>query len=163
TSQELQAHVDDFQSSIDSLQDLIQAGTLGIEPSVLLSHMFNNDDNYLPDLDSLNTPGSGEIMGNEMSVYNPSLLDLAEPEDDPLSLLYNSMGHSPQPSSSSLGPTPAKQLRLSIKKEPQESHNTEEEEEEDDLNDMLQTPRIQPSMSPSPFVIRTKGKKRGKN
>lgn len=95
-------------------------------------------------------------------MYNPSLFDLASDiEEDPLSFLNNPMptsststpDASPVASSSASavkssnksGPSPAKHLRLSIKKEL-------------DDYDELNTPQISPSNSTKPVF---RGKKRG--
>nr|QEX50547.1 heat shock factor [Penaeus japonicus] len=154
--QELQNHVDDMQTTIDSLQDLLSSGTFNVDPSMLLT-MFNTDDNYIPELDSM-----AAASGNEVSVYNPSLFDLASDiEEDPLSFLNNpvptsststpdaspvaSSSASAVKSSNKSGPSPAKHLRLSIKKEL-------------DDYDELNTPQISPSNSTKPVF---RGKKRG--
>ncbi|XP_042871323.1 heat shock factor protein-like isoform X5 [Penaeus japonicus] len=155
--QELQNHVDDMQTTIDSLQDLLSSGTFNVDPSMLLT-MFNTDDNYIPELDSM-----AAASGNEVSVYNPSLFDLASDiEEDPLSFLNNPMPTSStstpdaspvasssasavKSSSNKSGPSPAKHLRLSIKKEL-------------DDYDELNTPQISPSNSTKPVF---RGKKRG--
>ncbi|ROT67637.1 heat shock factor 1 [Penaeus vannamei] len=154
--QDLQNHVDDMQTTIDSLQDLLSSGTFNVDPSMLLT-MFNTDDNYIPELDAMAT-----ASGNEVSVYNPSLFDLASDiEEDPLSFLNtplptcstatsdvspvaSSSASAVKPSTKS-GPTPAKHLRLSIKKEL-------------DDYDELNTPQISPSNSTKPVF---RGKKRG--
>ncbi|XP_047476647.1 heat shock factor protein-like isoform X5 [Penaeus chinensis] len=154
--QELQNHVDDMQTTIDSLQDLLSSGTFNVDPSMLLT-MFNTDDNYIPELDAMAT-----ASGTEVSVYNPSLFDLASDiEEDPLSFLNtplptsststsevppvaSSSASAVKPSTKS-GPTPAKHLRLSIKKEL-------------DDYDELNTPQISPSNSTKPVF---RGKKRG--
>ncbi|XP_042215041.1 heat shock factor protein-like isoform X2 [Homarus americanus] len=144
--QELQTHLEDMQTTIDSLQDLLNAGNFNVEPSMLLT-LFGSDDGYLPELDSL----SPVANGNELSLYNPSLLDLAgdmEEEEDPLSFLNSgnfsssmapsstSPASSAASSNSSTGPTQPKQLRLSIKKERVET-------------DSLETPKIlSPDRSP---------------
>ncbi|XP_042871320.1 heat shock factor protein-like isoform X2 [Penaeus japonicus] len=172
--QELQNHVDDMQTTIDSLQDLLSSGTFNVDPSMLLTDlltsgtcnldpltsltMFNTDDNYIPELDSM-----AAASGNEVSVYNPSLFDLASDiEEDPLSFLNNPMPTSStstpdaspvasssasavKSSSNKSGPSPAKHLRLSIKKEL-------------DDYDELNTPQISPSNSTKPVF---RGKKRG--
>lgn len=140
--QELQAHMDDVQNSIDSLQDLLTLGNFNVDPSMLLS-MFGSEESYLPELDSVATVTSG----NELSVYNPSLLDLAGDmeDDDPLPFLSSSMAStssaatlvpssssspSTAHSNSSVGPSPPKQLKLSIKRE------------KEDTDDVLETPKI---------------------
>nr|AHI13794.1 heat shock factor 1 [Penaeus vannamei] len=171
--QDLQNHVDDMQTTIDSLQDLLSSGTFNVDPSMLLTDlltsgtcnldpltaltMFNTDDNYIPELDAMAT-----ASGNEVSVYNPSLFDLASDiEEDPLSFLNtplptcstatsdvspvaSSSASAVKPSTKS-GPTPVKHLRLSIKKEL-------------DDYDELNTPQISPSNSTKPVF---RGKKRG--
>ncbi|KAK8736888.1 hypothetical protein OTU49_004702, partial [Cherax quadricarinatus] len=127
--QDLQTHMDDMQNTIDSLQDFLSTGNFNVDPSMLLT-MFGPDD-YMPELDSMTSVTSG----NELSVYNPSLLDLAGDmeDDDPMSFLNSgltstsaastvvssstSTSSSTLPSNTSVGPTPPKQLRLSIKKE----------------------------------------------
>ncbi|XP_045625700.1 heat shock factor protein isoform X3 [Procambarus clarkii] len=122
--QELQAHMDDMQTTIDSLQDLLSTGNFSVDPSMFLTlplQMFGSED-YMPELDSM----SSVTSGNELSVYNPSLLDLAGDieEDDPMAFLNSASPTSTaaptstsSPSNSSAGPTPPKQLRLNIKRE----------------------------------------------
>ncbi|XP_066963995.1 heat shock factor protein isoform X13 [Macrobrachium rosenbergii] len=99
---DLQTHMDDMQNSIESLQEIMSAGTFNLDPTVLLS-MFGSDDT-LPELDSM-----AAATGNEISLYNPSLLDLAEmaddPEDDPMKFLNRSSVASTSSSSAAMTPS----------------------------------------------------------
>ncbi|XP_066963988.1 heat shock factor protein 1 isoform X6 [Macrobrachium rosenbergii] len=102
TRGDLQTHMDDMQNSIESLQEIMSAGTFNLDPTVLLS-MFGSDDT-LPELDSM-----AAATGNEISLYNPSLLDLAEmaddPEDDPMKFLNRSSVASTSSSSAAMTPS----------------------------------------------------------
>ncbi|XP_050711163.1 heat shock factor protein-like isoform X10 [Eriocheir sinensis] len=161
---DFQTHVDDMQSTIDNLQDILSHGNLNLDPSMLYS-VFGSD-SYLPELDSMATVSSG----NELSVYNPTLLDLAdsmeeENEGDPLAFLSDSLAStSTTPSSSSIfttptsigntlvptnkstQPPPPKHLKVTIKKEPSLVDNS------------LETPIVSP-MPSTPF---SRGKRHAK-
>ncbi|XP_050711160.1 heat shock factor protein-like isoform X7 [Eriocheir sinensis] len=164
TRPDFQTHVDDMQSTIDNLQDILSHGNLNLDPSMLYS-VFGSD-SYLPELDSMATVSSG----NELSVYNPTLLDLAdsmeeENEGDPLAFLSDSLAStSTTPSSSSIfttptsigntlvptnkstQPPPPKHLKVTIKKEPSLVDNS------------LETPIVSP-MPSTPF---SRGKRHAK-
>ncbi|KAK3877633.1 hypothetical protein Pcinc_017667 [Petrolisthes cinctipes] len=158
--QEFQHHMDEMQSSIDSLQDFLNGGgNYNVDPSMLLS-VFGSDPSYLPELDSLATG----VSGNEVSVYNPSFFDLAEDiDEDPLNFLNSSIASintttttttnpttttassssssssssHPGKASSSGGP-PHKQLKVNIKKEKVDNQE----------DDSLQTPLVSPATNP---------------
>ncbi|XP_068241999.1 heat shock factor protein isoform X4 [Palaemon carinicauda] len=123
---DIQTHMDEMQNSIESLQEIIATGGFNVDPSMLLS-MFGSDVT-LPELDSM-----GTSTGNEVSLYNPSLLDLADmaddPEDDPMKFLNRSSVASTSSASAAVSPSsfcsPAKSklgssnvpLAVSIKEE----------------------------------------------
>ncbi|XP_068241977.1 heat shock factor protein 2 isoform X2 [Palaemon carinicauda] len=126
TRNDIQTHMDEMQNSIESLQEIIATGGFNVDPSMLLS-MFGSDVT-LPELDSM-----GTSTGNEVSLYNPSLLDLADmaddPEDDPMKFLNRSSVASTSSASAAVSPSsfcsPAKSklgssnvpLAVSIKEE----------------------------------------------
>lgn len=151
---DLQTHVDDMQTTIDNLQDFLTNANLNVDPSML--HSVFGIDSYLPELDSMATVSSG----NELSIYNPNLLDLAdnmeeETEEDPLSFLTDSFASTstiPQtssstftnttspstsvPSNKSTRPPPPKHLKVTIKKE-------------SEVDKSLETPVVSPMTSTS--------------
>lgn len=151
---DLQCHMDDMQNSIDSLSEIISSGGFNLDPSMLLTTMFGGDDN-LPDLDTLATSSTG----NELSVYHPSLLDLADitedTEDDPMNFLNRSTASTSSaiPGTSSTatsnptiittktGHQTLNPLKVSIKKE----------RIDDDDDDELTTPQVLLPSTSSPL------------
>ncbi|XP_050711156.1 heat shock factor protein-like isoform X3 [Eriocheir sinensis] len=162
---DFQTHVDDMQSTIDNLQDILSHGNLNLDPSMLYSIS-----GCLPEFWCSKGNASGDFYSNELSVYNPTLLDLAdsmeeENEGDPLAFLSDSLAStSTTPSSSSIfttptsigntlvptnkstQPPPPKHLKVTIKKEPSLVDNS------------LETPIVSP-MPSTPF---SRGKRHAK-
>ncbi|XP_050711159.1 heat shock factor protein-like isoform X6 [Eriocheir sinensis] len=165
TRPDFQTHVDDMQSTIDNLQDILSHGNLNLDPSMLYSIS-----GCLPEFWCSKGNASGDFYSNELSVYNPTLLDLAdsmeeENEGDPLAFLSDSLAStSTTPSSSSIfttptsigntlvptnkstQPPPPKHLKVTIKKEPSLVDNS------------LETPIVSP-MPSTPF---SRGKRHAK-
>ncbi|XP_045128626.1 heat shock factor protein-like isoform X2 [Portunus trituberculatus] len=103
---ELQNHVDEMQTTIDNLQDFLTNANLNVDSSML--HSVFGIDNYLPELDSMTTVSSG----NELSIYNPNLLDLAnsmeeESEEDPFSFLNDNFASTSTISQTSTSSSPS--------------------------------------------------------
>ncbi|XP_064079056.1 heat shock factor protein-like isoform X6 [Macrobrachium nipponense] len=134
---DMQTHMDDMQNSIESLQEIMASGSFNLDPTVLLS-MFGSDDT-LPELDSM-----AAATGNELSLYNPSLLDLADmaddSEDDPMKFLNRSSVAST--SSSSAGMTPSSYSSTAKSKSRSSNVPLAVSIKEENVCDELSTPKI---------------------
>ncbi|XP_064079052.1 heat shock factor protein 2-like isoform X2 [Macrobrachium nipponense] len=137
TRGDMQTHMDDMQNSIESLQEIMASGSFNLDPTVLLS-MFGSDDT-LPELDSM-----AAATGNELSLYNPSLLDLADmaddSEDDPMKFLNRSSVAST--SSSSAGMTPSSYSSTAKSKSRSSNVPLAVSIKEENVCDELSTPKI---------------------
>ncbi|KAB7494913.1 Heat shock factor protein 1 [Armadillidium nasatum] len=70
---ELENHVDEVQSKIDSLKELFQSSNINLDSSALLSLFNIEDDPLIPIPES--EPSHSGVVGNEVSLYTPYHFD----------------------------------------------------------------------------------------
>ncbi|KAL7634099.1 UNVERIFIED_CONTAM: hypothetical protein RMT77_015427 [Armadillidium vulgare] len=70
---ELENHVDEVQSKIDSLKELFQSSNINLDSSALLSLFNTEDDPLIPIPES--EPSHSGVVGNEVSLYTPYQFD----------------------------------------------------------------------------------------
>ncbi|XP_045128630.1 heat shock factor protein-like isoform X6 [Portunus trituberculatus] len=108
---ELQNHVDEMQTTIDNLQDFLTNANLNVDSSMLHS-ISGSLEEVVPLFWCSKGNTSGDLPSNELSIYNPNLLDLAnsmeeESEEDPFSFLNDNFASTSTISQTSTSSSPS--------------------------------------------------------